>query len=236
MSIDVIALTRSYPKSSILLRRIRAALSGRPYCFNRQRVRHRVFREINAKVAFENYVETGTYLGMTTHFLSVVAKERGAQVHSCEISDDYYGIASRTVGDLRNVHLSLGNSVDFLRDLSGKISDAVNFVYLDAHWYDYLPLKDELSVLKEWSNTIVMIDDFKVPGDENFGWDKYDDDREICLRYIDGNFGENPVYFPNYPAREEGDEYARGYCVIPMSRRFGGMLDTVALLKKRQGR
>jgi hypothetical protein len=49
-----------------------------------------------------------------------------------------------------------------------------------------------------------MIDDFKVPSDERFGWDKYDDQREICLQHIDGTFGDNAVYFPNYPATDEG--------------------------------
>ena len=131
-----------------------------------------VFREINRRIIFDNYLETGTHLGVTTHFLAGVARKRGALVYSCEIKDDYYGIASSTVGDLTNVRLHHCNSVDFLHLLSPRVSGAVNFVYLDAHWYEYLPLRDELSVIVNWPNTVLMIDDFKVPFDEGFGWDR----------------------------------------------------------------
>jgi hypothetical protein len=131
---------------------------------------------------------------------------------------------------LQNVQLYHGNSVDFLRSLSATLSRALNFAYLDAHWNEYLPLRDELSVLKEWPNTVVMIDDFKVPSDERFGWDKYDDEREICLRHIGGSFGDNAVYFPNYPATDEGTVAARGYCVIAMSEPLRQVLGRIPLL------
>jgi hypothetical protein len=50
---------------------------------------------------------------------------------------------------LQNVQLYRGNSVDFLRSLSSTLSQALNFVYLDAHWNDYLPLRDELLILEK---------------------------------------------------------------------------------------
>jgi predicted O-methyltransferase YrrM len=232
VGIDVIALTRSYPKLSMLARRARATFTGRPYFFNRQRLRLRVFREINRLIAFDNYVETGTYLGLTTHFFASKAKSRGASVFSCEINSEYYRIAQRTVGGMSNVSLHHGDSVDFLRSLSAQVLAAVNFVYLDAHWYKYLPLRDELSIISKWPNTVVMIDDFKVPFDKDFGWDKYDDEREICLRYIADSIGSSAVYFPNYAAAEEGVDIARGYCIISTSQRYAAMLDEIQLLQR----
>jgi predicted O-methyltransferase YrrM len=216
----------------MLARRIRARVSGKPCFFNRQRMRFRVFREIDRLIPFDNYIETGTYTGLTTHFLADVARTRGALVYSCEINDDYYRIASRTVGNLKGVHLHRGNSVDFLRSLSANVSDAVNFIYLDAHWYKYLPLRDEVAVIGKWPNTVVMIDDFKVPFDEGFGWDRYDDEREICMRYIEGSIGSSGVYFPNYPARQEGAGITRGYSVISISERYTNALDGVRLLRR----
>lgn len=232
MTIDTARFTKSYPKLSILIRRARAIATRRPYFFNRQSIRLKTFREIDARIAFENYIETGTYQGMTTRFFAETAAKRNAQVYSCEISADYFAIAARTVGARKNVHLHHGDSVAFLRSLTPTLSGAVNFVYLDAHWYDYLPLRDELSLLANWHNTVVMIDDFKVPFDEAFGWDRYDEDREICLRYIEGSIGSSPIYFPNYPAKREGVGIARGYCVIAMSQRHAAVLDQIALLKR----
>ncbi len=229
---DNVQLTKSYPKASVFVRRARALVTGKPYYFNRQRVRACAFREINARISFENYIETGTYLGMTTHFLAKTAGTRGARVYSCEINEDHFAIASRTVGDMENVHLHRGSSVDFLASLSPTISKNANFVYLDAHWYEYLPLRDELRVLREWPNTIVMIDDFKVPFDAGFGWDKYDEEREICLPHIADSIGPSLVYFPNYPAQREGIGIARGYCVIAVSTRYTDVLDKIGLLRR----
>jgi predicted O-methyltransferase YrrM len=194
-------------------------------------MRFRVFNEINRRYRFNNFIETGTYLGMTTRFLSHVALKNDAQVFSCEINDEYLKVAKRTVGHLRNIHLHHSNSVDFISALSSKVSDDINFVYLDAHWYDYLPLRDELSLLMNWRNTIVMIDDFRVPFDDRFGWDKYDEEHEICLRYVDTVIAEKPIFFPGYPARSEG-AVARGYCVIPMSDSVLTELECIALLRK----
>jgi predicted O-methyltransferase YrrM len=232
VNIDIVWLTRSYPKLSIFIRRARALATGRPYFFNRQRLRVRTFLEINSRIEFDNFVETGTYLGMTTRFFSETARAHGARVYSCELNEGYFSIATRVLRDLTNVHLHRGDSAEFIRWLSDKISDAVNFVYLDAHWYNYLPLQDELSVVLSWKNTVVMIDDFRVPFDDDFGWDKYDEVREISMKYIEGSIGNKPVYFPSYPAHKEGVRIARGYCLIPTSERMSRVLDGIELLRE----
>jgi predicted O-methyltransferase YrrM len=115
MGVNVVQLTKSYPMLSLFVRRVRAGASGRPYFFNRQRMRLRVFREIDRRISFENYIETGTYLGLTTHFLAVTACNRGSVVHSCEVNDEYFAAASRIVGDMENVRLHHANSDVFLK-------------------------------------------------------------------------------------------------------------------------
>jgi hypothetical protein len=87
-------------------------------------------------------------------------------------------------------------------------------------------------IVRHWPNTVIMIDDFKVPFDEGFHWDKYDDQREICLQYIADSIGANPVYFPSYPARQEGVRIARGYCVIPTSERYAREIERITLLRR----
>jgi len=231
LNLDPVGLTEAHPKLTLWTKRLRAALIGKNYFFNGQKKRARVFRRVDRKIPFENYVETGTFLGMTTDFLARTAKAHDAHVYSCEIDSRYHAIANRTVGDLPNVSLQQANSVDFLRELSPKLVTAWNFVYLDAHWNDYLPLRDELSILKAWQNSVVLIDDFKVPSDPRFGWDRYDEDREICLEHIAGTYGDSTVYFPNYPAPDERAA-PRGYCVMAMSTPLQDILDQISLLRR----
>jgi hypothetical protein len=47
--INVVNFTRAFPKSSMVLRRIYAALSRKPYFFSRQKMRAQVFAEIKLR-------------------------------------------------------------------------------------------------------------------------------------------------------------------------------------------
>lgn len=239
MPIDPVWATELCPRLVLLGRRATARLTGRLYYFNGQKTRVRVFHSINARVPFENYVETGTYLGMTTDFLARTAQKRGARVYSCERDDRCFAIARRTAGRLGNVHLHHGDSIGFLASLLPQLASAVNFVYLDAHGGGHLPLREELALLRDCRNTIVMIDDFRVPDDPRFGWDKYDD-AEISLDYIAGSVDPGDVFLPNYPALHEeatwrGTASPRGYCVIAQSGALRDVLNGIDLLRRGRG-
>lgn len=236
MPIDPVRATELCPRLVLGGRRATAWLTGRLYYFNGQKNRARVFQAIDAHVPFENYVETGTYLGMTTDFLARTAARRGARVHSCERDGRCFAIARRTAGRHGNVHLHHGDSVAFLGGFLPQLATAVNFVYLDAHGGGRLPLREELALLRGCPNTIVMVDDFHVPGDPRFGWDKYDD-AEIGLGYIADLVDAGDVHLPSYPATHEeatwrGTASPRGYCVIAQSPALRGVLDGIALLQR----
>jgi hypothetical protein len=117
-------------------------------------------------------IETGTFLGLTTRFLA----KSGLPVYSAEIKPEYYHIAKLNVRRHPNVNLVCGDSVDMLEHLSrngGSIRQP--FAYLDAHWWDQLPLPDEVSlVLDRWSDALLLIEDCRVPGDPGYQYDIYD--------------------------------------------------------------
>ena len=58
-----------------------------------------------------------------------------------------------------------------------------------------------------------------------------DDEREICLRHINGIFEAQSIYCPAYPAYKEGQKAARGYCVIATSKELQKVLNKLELLK-----
>jgi hypothetical protein len=48
------------------------------------------------------------------------------------------------------------------------------FFHLDAHWEGDLPLQEEIEIiLGRFPNFLIMIDDFRVPGDSGYGFDDY---------------------------------------------------------------
>jgi len=88
--------------------------------------------------------------------------------------------------------------------------------YLDAHWYKYNPLLDELAVLykNKLKNCLVVIHDFKVPN-TNFGFDKFSDGSEYSYEFIKKHI-EN-IYGVNgfeYHYNKQADGAHRGIIFI----------------------
>ena len=69
-----------------------------------------------------------------------------------------------------------GDSRNVLRSLStaAGVGGRSVFFYLDAHDSGDLPLREELEIIFEnWSDAVVMIDDFMVPHDSGYGYGDY---------------------------------------------------------------
>ena len=107
----------------------------------------------------------------------------------------------------RRVHLSEGDSRSWLKRFAVNPSIPTDdvFFYLDAHWQDDLPLKEELDIIfAMWTRPVVMIDEFRVP-DSEYGFDDYGPDKRLDLRYIASVLSTHRVsaFFPKAAAAEE---------------------------------
>lgn len=79
------------------------------------------------------------------------------------------------------------------------------FFYLDAHWKDDLPLREELEIIfSHWARPIVMIDDFQVP-DSDYSFDDYGPGKTLNLDYLGPVISAHniAVFFPAVAASEE---------------------------------
>ena len=181
--------------------------------FNGQEGRQEIFRELVAKIPFQMIVETGTYRGTTTEFL---AKESGLPVCTVETEPRFYHYARRRLRGRKHIRLELGDSREFIaklvRDAALPKKDV--FFYLDAHWQEDLPLRQEIEIIvKFWQGVCIMIDDFQVPGDDGYAYDDYGLDKRLCLDYLEplSQFGLT-AFAPSLPSsRETGGK--RG-CVV----------------------
>ena len=151
------------------------------------------FKKLISKYNIKTIIETGTYLGQTTPFLSSVVDN----VITIEVNKTYYDQCDH-LNSYKNITRKLGNSPEILRSILPIVSKPVLF-FLDAHWgYDW-PLLGELQVIADLklNNSIVVVHDCKVP-DKDYGFDSYND-QELTYDYIKGKleliYGKYNYYF-----------------------------------------
>jgi len=195
--------------------------------FNGQCFRQLTCLDLILNCNFEAIVETGTYRGSTTIFLA--QNSRGVPVYSCENSARCFEFAKLRLRAVPNLHLFKLDSRKFLREL--EISRrARTFFYLDAHWEEDLPLRDELDlIIQNFENCVIMIDDFEVPGDPGYGFDDYGPAKRLSLRDFPLHRDSRVAcYIPARPSTQESG-LRRGAMVLT-SLRLKSKIDSVKTL------
>ena len=173
--------------------------------FNGQVIRRKIIFEFLTMFKFDKIIETGTYLGNTTIFLSKFK----TPVESVEINPDYFQIAKIRFKNFNNVQIVLSDSVDYLSSLD---FNKKYFIYLDAHWYEKLPLKKELEILSSIKNVTILIDDFKVENDSSWKYDVYNN-IELSINNFNEELKAYDIFFPNYDARLDKNNN-RGFVIL----------------------
>jgi hypothetical protein len=151
----------------------RRGILARTPPLNGQAQRIRIVDELFASIGFECVVETGTFRGSSAEWF---AARYARPVLTCELHPRYLAFSRRRLGGLPGVRVVAADSRAFLRSLAADPAFAHRRVlfYLDAHWGHDLPLAEELdTVFGRWSDALVLVDDFAVPGDPGYGFDDY---------------------------------------------------------------
>ena len=201
---------------------------------NGQGGRCRLISELILKGTPVAIVETGTYLGTTTEWLS------GFQlpVLSCEVSHRNFGFSQRRLIETKNVKLILGDSRSARRGmLAGPLltfQDETILFYLDAHWGDDLPLAEELDIIFSLcAKAIVIVDDFQVPDDPGYSYDDYGPGKSLTIEYARGAMERHELKI-HYPSIRSEDETGakRGCAVFAKKPVAEFLLGQVTLLRR----
>lgn len=200
--------------------------------FNGQRGRIKLIESIASAFPIDFIIETGTFRGATTEFL---AAHFSTPILTIEINPRFYWYSKLRLRGSKNVDLRLGSSDVVLRTFARgtKTLARLPFCYLDAHWQDHLPLWGEIQVIFErWPNAIILVDDFKVPGDLGYGFDDYGPSKTLDVDTLKKNLHrEYSLYFPRLSSSDETG-YKRGMVVIAQSGEITRKLDRIELLRK----
>lgn len=177
---------------------------------NGQEGRQRIVRELARAIHFDRVYETGTYRGTTTEFLLAVFE---CPVFSVEISERFFRYSRARLSYSRRVHLERGDSRSFLQR-HATVSETA-FIYLDAHWQRDLPLCDELRIISSgWPRAVVMIDDFRVPDDDGYGFDDYGPGKVLEVEILPkAEMDGWQIFYPVLPSAQETGA-GRGCCVL----------------------
>ena len=201
---------------------------------NGQGLRCRMVAELVINSGTVAIVETGTYRGTTTEWLSAFQ----LPIYTCEANAENFGYAHARLKTLKNVQPIHLDSREALRTLmKGTLSQRLNetiLFYLDAHWENDLPLADEVDIIFSHSDTaIVMIDDFQVEGDEGYLYDDYGNGKELSLTYLDSHIRKHELslYYPTKPSREETGA-RRGCVVLAKADKMASRFDKISLLRR----
>lgn len=147
--------------------------------------------DIFARCKPVRFVETGTHLGWTAHW--VASRYPSVPLHTVENMRESFDLASQNLAEFPNVNLSFGDSRTFLRAL--KDLPCTTFFWLDAHWHSDHPLRGECEILCNRSEpSLILIDDYHCgddfPGDT------------AAVPWVEGSLGKD-YWRPNY-AYEKG--------------------------------
>lgn len=135
------------------------------------------------------------------------------KIYSVEIDPESHNTIKSLFSSNRNIVFACESSEKYLRHLiDSKTIDATHncFFYLDAHWGEYWPLRDEIKQILRLSRFVISIDDFKVPGHREFGYDSYGG-KDCCWAYVKDLFSGKKVNV-YYPRRSNRDN--RGWVLI----------------------
>ena len=176
---------------------------------NGQRHRQRIVRDLARVVDFDQVVETGTFRGSSTEFFASVT---GAPVTTVESSRRYYEFARRRFAGLPYIDVAHGDSRTFLRRLARGSTSLTTLFYLDAHWREDLPLREELEIIDaSWPRAVVLVDDFQVPDEPGYAYDDYGDGNALTPAYLPP-LDRWQAYYPAATAAEETG--ARRGCIV----------------------
>lgn len=139
------------------------------------------------KYKIDTIIETGTYKGWSTNILAQEVK----QVITIEINKDFLEEAKINNINNKNILFYNGSSDKILEEILPNLKKKKILFFLDAHWHEYWPILDELTIIeKSGIKPVIIIHDFFVPdesGNAKFGFDRYKEQN------LDYNYVKNHI-------------------------------------------
>ncbi|HWK44681.1 MAG TPA: hypothetical protein VNT30_08160 [Stellaceae bacterium] len=180
--------------------------------FNGQMLRRTIFNELVNGLGISTVVETGTFRATSTTFMA----EANLRIFACEKHPRYCKYAKLRLAPFKNVEIFCGEHSIFLSALFERnvLSDKPTLFYLASNSQEDLPVWAEINlILRGHPNAVIMIDDFRVPGDPGYSYDDQGPEKALSALNLRRNLGDDmAIFFPRQPSA--GETGARRGCVV----------------------
>lgn len=187
-----------------------------PYGFRGDQILLKTVDTIIHQAGIQVFIETGSFYGVTTRHMA--ESYPGIACYSCEPDTFRYKQATLATSEFSNCVLTNEESPELLERLAQKeLIHQPTLFWLDAHGYGFdWPLRRELElIVQHWDTPYILIDDFEVPGCEEFGYDTYDS-QSCSYDYIADSINlraNTHIWYPTYDPQTVHWP-ARGWCLI----------------------
>jgi hypothetical protein len=201
------------------------------FAMNGMTSRLETLRQIIYACKIDRIIETGTFRGTTAEWFA----QFGLPLETVEISERFYVFSRERLKRFPNVEIFHDSSVPYLsRRISERKADPEShqLFYLDSHWQDHLPLREELELIfHNYKRSIVVIDDFKVEDDAGYGFDSYSPEKTISLDYVQSIGLPGLRFFYPRTASSEETGARRGWVAIVNDASLAAILGNIQLLR-----
>ncbi|MDQ7787553.1 MAG: glycosyltransferase [Thermodesulfovibrionales bacterium] len=164
-------------------------------------------------------VETGTFLGWTTEFIALNYPH--TMIWTTDSNKQFHEISKVRLARYSNIKQILKSSDVFLSEWLPKLNQEDKCIFfLDAHWENYWPLPQEIQLISDSQcQAIIIVDDFKVPGHNEYGYDDYGAGKVCDLSAVLPYLNPHNTYhalLPNYSdfANIRIAEHLRGRLIL----------------------
>ena len=162
-----------------------------------------LINDIMEAVKPDRFVETGTHMGWTLMYMA--RRYPSLPIYSVEIDDQYHAASLHNCKPYRNMNLYHMSSPDFLTLNFNLFNHGLSLFWLDAHWQDYVPLRDECKIVATLDRYVCLLDDFACDN-PRFSGEVFGEHKNN-LQYVADIMGKK-CYRPNYKS-------------LPLSKGYG---------------
>lgn len=200
---------------------------------NGQLRRQEIILELKSSFDFTEVIETGTFLGDTTGYFARLFPSP-VNVKTCELDKRFLTLAKLRLSEFSNITFYQGDSREFLSLHKPQNLNGLSLIYLDAHWHSDLPLRSELQIIKSnLANSVILIDDFEVPGDTGYHYDNYGRGRVLNFDNFLSEFRMSG-FIPYGPSAKSSTETGarRGSVILALEGEITKVLDGMASISR----